>query len=576
MDSINSFKGYGKVNEAEELAFRKKTRRRVTIITISIVLLAIIVVGAVIGTVIHKRNKSSNQDNTSTSSADSIQAICSVTQYKESCSSSLAAIQSSDKRDPEELFRLSLKIAMNELSNISTVPDSLAARANDARVRAALNDCKVLFDSAIGQLNDSLSLMQPGSGEGKILSNTKLEDIRTWLSSAVTDQETCLDGLSQISVDFTQEMQKAMKNSTVFASNCLAIATKILSILEKFNIPIHRKLLAMDFPIWVSAKDRKLLQETNPTPNVIVDPNGGGDFKTIAEAVASVPKKNTKRYVIYVKQGIYKEKVELDKSMWNVMMYGDGKNKTIVTGRLNFRDGTPTFSTATFVAVGRGFIARDMGIENTAGPEGEQAVAFRSGSDRSVFYRCSFNAFQDTLYSHSNRQFYRDCDISGTVDFIFGNAAVVYQGCNILPRQPGANQKNTITAQGKKDPNQNTGISIQQCRISQFDSNMTAPTYLGRPWKEYSTTVIMQTAIGGFLHPAGWLSWTGDNTEPPKTIFYAEYMNSGPGSNVANRVKWSGFNAAISEDVASKYTVDSFIQGSEWLPDTGVKYGASL
>ena len=104
----------------------------------------------------------------------------------------------------------------------------------------------------------------------------------------------------------------------------------------------------MDFPIWVSAKDRKLLQETNPTPNVTVDPNGGGDFKTIAEAVASVPKKNTKRYVIYVKQGIYKEKVELDKSMWNVMMYGDGKNKTIVTGRLNFRDGTPTFSTATF------------------------------------------------------------------------------------------------------------------------------------------------------------------------------------------------------------------------------------
>lgn len=162
MDSMNSFKGYGKVNEAEELAFRKKTRRRFTIITISIVLLAIIVVGAVIGTVIHERNKSSNQDNTSTSSADSIQAVCSVTQYKEACSSSLAAIQSSDKRDPEGLFRLSLKIAMNELSNISSVPDSLAARANDARVRAALNDCKDLFDSAIEQLNDSLSLMQPG------------------------------------------------------------------------------------------------------------------------------------------------------------------------------------------------------------------------------------------------------------------------------------------------------------------------------------------------------------------------------------------------------------------------------
>lgn len=217
-----------------------------------------------------------------------------------------------------------------------------------------------------------------------------------------------------------------------------------------------------------------------------------------------------------------------------------------------------------------------MGFENTAGPQGEQAVALRSGSDRSVFHRCSFNAFQDTLYSHSNRQFYRECDISGTIDFIFGNAAVVYQSCNILPRQPGRNQKNTITAQGKKDPNQNTGIAIQQCQITPFDTNLTAATYLGRPWKEYSTTVVMQTGIGGFLHPAGWLSWTGDNTEPPSTIFYAEYMNSGPGSSVSNRVKWAGFNPAISQDVAKKYTVDSLIQGSEWLPETGVIYGSSL
>lgn len=161
MDSINSFKGYGKVNEAEELAFRKKNRRRLTIITISIILLAIIVVGAVVGVVIHKKNKGSDQNNPS-SSVDSIQAVCSVTQYKESCDSSLAAMVSSGKTDPEELFKLSLKIAINELSNISSVPDSLAARANDDRVKAALMDCKSLFDSAIDQLNDSLSLMQPG------------------------------------------------------------------------------------------------------------------------------------------------------------------------------------------------------------------------------------------------------------------------------------------------------------------------------------------------------------------------------------------------------------------------------
>lgn len=144
-------------------------------------------------------------------------------------------------------------------------------------------------------------------------------------------------------------MQNAMKNSTEFTSNSLAIATKILSLLQKFNIPIHRRLLGADFPNWVSAKDRKLLQEGNPKPNVIVDKKGTGDYTTISAALTSVPKKNTKRYVIYVKEGTYHEKVEIDKSKWNVMMYGDGKTKTIVTGSLNYAiAGIPTFSTATF------------------------------------------------------------------------------------------------------------------------------------------------------------------------------------------------------------------------------------
>ncbi len=97
--------------------------------------------------------------------------------------------------------------------------------------------------------------------------------------------------------------------------------------------------------------------------------------------------------------------------------------------------------------VGDGFIARDITVQNTAGAANHQAVALRSGSDLSVFYRCSFEGYQDTLYVHSQRQFYRECDIYGTVDFIFGNAAVVIQNCNIYPRYP-PNKTNTITAQG--------------------------------------------------------------------------------------------------------------------------------
>ena len=198
----------------------------------------------------------------------------------------------------------------------------------------------------------------------------------------------------------------------------------------------------------------------------------------------------------------------------------------------------------------------------------------RSGSDRSVFYRCSFDAYQDTLYAHSNRQFYRDCDILGTIDFIFGNAAVVFQSCNIQPRQPLPNQFNTITAQGKKDPNQNTGISIQKCSLT-APGNLTAKTYLGRPWKEYSTTVIMQSDIGAFLDPVGWKEWVA-NVDPPSSIFYAEYHNSGPGSSVDQRVKWAGFRPTLSDVDAAKFTVGAFIQGEDWLSDATVTYQPAL
>lgn len=215
-----------------------------------------------------------------------------------------------------------------------------------------------------------------------------------------------------------------------------------------------------------------------------------------------------------------------------------------------------------------------MGFINTAGAEKHQAVALRSGSDRSVFYRCSFDAFQDTLYAYSNRQFYRDCDITGTIDFIFGNAAVVFQNCSIQPRQPLSNQFNTITAQGKQDPNQNSGISIQKCFFTPLDNNLTAPTYLGRPWKNFSTTVITQSQIESFLNPLGWVSWD-PNVEPPSTIFYAEYQNAGPGSIVDKRVKWVGFKPTLTADQAAKFTVDSFIQGSDWLPKTNVNFDAS-
>ncbi|KAF5186389.1 Pectinesterase/pectinesterase inhibitor, partial [Thalictrum thalictroides] len=125
----------------------------------------------------------------------------------------------------------------------------------------------------------------------------------------------------------------------------------------------------------------------------------------------------------------------------------------------NVKDGATTYNSATFVVAGDGFWARDITFENTAWPQNHQAVAITVASDLSVFYRCSFKGYQDTLFVHSLRQFYRDCYVYGTVDFIYGNAAAVLQNCNILVRRPMDHQGNMITAQGRDDPNENTGIS---------------------------------------------------------------------------------------------------------------------
>lgn len=227
--------------------------------------------------------------------------------------------------------------------------------------------------------------------------------------------------------------------------------------------------------------------------------------------------------------------------------------------------------------VGDGFIARDITFRNTAGAKNQQAVALRSGSDLSVFYKCSFEGYQDTLYVHSERQFYRECDIYGTVDFIFGNAAVVFQNCNIYPRNP-PNKTNTITAQARTDPNQNTGISIHNCRVTAASDltpvQSSVKTYLGRPWRQYSRTVFMKTYLDSLINPAGWMEWDGNFAL--STLYYGEYMNTGPGSSTANRVKWGGYHVITSATEASKFTVSSLIAGSSWLPSTGVPFTAGL
>ncbi|KNA05756.1 hypothetical protein SOVF_187290 [Spinacia oleracea] len=385
----------------------------------------------------------------------------------------------------------------------------------------------------------------------------------------MTNLETCSDGLKEAwsPSSMARDLSPQISNGTMLLSLTLALFTEgwVPKTTPNGNY----------FPLKFDKVGHIILNTT-----VVVNPDGSGQFTTINDAIAAAPvntKPNTGYFGIYVVAGVYEEYVNIPSNKKYLLMVGDGINRTIITGNRSVGDDWTTYKSATFAVTATGFVAIDITFRNTAGAIKHQAVALRSGADLSAFYRCSFEGYQDTLYAHSMRQFYKDCDIYGTVDFIFGNAAAVLQNCNIYARQPLEQQYNLITAQGRTDLNQNTGLSIQQSTIRAADdlasTTFTVETYLGRPWKEYSRTVYMQSFIDGLIEPVGWHEWSGSFAL--NTLYYAEFNNTGLGSSTANRVTWPGYHV-IDQTVASYFTVAYFIVGEFWLPSTGVPYTLGL
>nr|ACJ02103.1 pectin methylesterase [Oncidium hybrid cultivar] len=459
-------------------------------------------------------------------------------------------------RSPISLLHALLHRSLLEIHATLSQSTNLHRQINDPHIA----DCIELLDLSRDRILSSNAAIAAGS----------YADARTWLSAVLTNHVTCRDGLNDPS-----PLKAHLDSLTAQTSAALAVLRAVTvdggELME----------LVTELPKWVSPADRKLLEATSlaaVTADVTVSANGGGNYKTVQAAVDAAPEKGNSRYVIYVKKGTYKENVIVGKKKKNLMIVGDGQSNTIITGSLNFVDGTTTYNSATLASMGDGFILQDLCVENTAGPQKHQAVALRINADQAVVNRCQIRAYQDTLYTHSLRQFYRESLISGTVDFIFGNAAVVFQKSQLEARKPMSGQKNAVTAQGRVDPNQNTGTSIQNCKlVPSADLRPVAgsfPTYLGRPWKQYSRTVVMQSYIDSHVNPKGWLEWDGDFAL--KTLFYGEYSNSGPGAGTAGRVNWAGYHVITDPNVANDFTVAKLIQGGQWLRATGVAFTEGL
>ena len=280
------------------------------------------------------------------------------------------------------------------------------------------------------------------------------------------------------------------------------------------------------------------------------------------------------RVYIEIAPGTYHERVIITQNHPNVTLIGTGKSPsdTVITNSLNAKQAGGTFFTETVQINGPAFEADNITFENSAGNTG-QAVAAAVRSDRAIFKHCRFLGHQDTLFADYGRQYYLDSYIEGGVDFIFGNAAAVFDRSEIH-----ANGVGYLTAQSRTSPDQPTGYVIVNSKVT-VNFEQTAPddpnapgaksmafahntTALGRPWRPYSRVICIHTELPATLDPAGWNNWNNPANE--KTAFYGEFGNTGPGANFTHRVSWSH---QLTSDQANQYLPQNFLRGSDnWDP----------
>ncbi len=290
----------------------------------------------------------------------------------------------------------------------------------------------------------------------------------------------------------------------------------------------------------------------------IVTPDGSGDFTTVQAAINAVPDFRKKETVIFIKNGTYKEKIVLPASKNMIHLIGKDVEKTILTfddyaSKQNiFGEEMGTTGSSSFFLFGNDFTAENITFENSSGPVG-QAVAVRIDGDRIMFKNCRFLGFQDTLYPHGkkSRQYYKNCYIEGTTDFIFGWSTAVFDNCDIFCKK-----ESYITA-ASTDEETPFGLIFIGCKIT--GDLPPHSVYLGRPWRPYAKVVYFECHLDNIIKPEGWHNW--NNQDKEKTAFFAEYKCTGPGANPDKRVSWSH---QLKDEEASLYTIEKIFV--DWNP----------
>jgi unsaturated rhamnogalacturonyl hydrolase len=288
---------------------------------------------------------------------------------------------------------------------------------------------------------------------------------------------------------------------------------------------------------------------------LVVARDGTGHYRTLAAAIERVRVYMDYDVTIYVKKGVFKEKIIVPEQLQNLEIVGEDRDETIITfdDHANINK-MGTFRTYTLKVNGNNLVLRNLTIENNA-PQLGQAVALHTEGDCVKFINCRFLGNQDTIYTGGRyaRLYFKDCYIEGTTDFIFGPATALFENCHIHCK------RNSYITAASTPKEVKYGYVFKKCRITTAE-NVTK-MYLGRPWRPYAYTLFMECELDKNICPEGWHNW--GNVDNEKTARYLEYNNIGEGASVKERVKWS---RQLTKKEAAEITVENlFMQENDWV-----------
>ena len=296
----------------------------------------------------------------------------------------------------------------------------------------------------------------------------------------------------------------------------------------------------------VSEKDKKNITY------ITVAQDGSGDFTKIQDAVYASPAFPYEKVTIFVKKGTYNEKVRIPEWNTNIILLGENKENTIITYDDNFSKislgRNSTFYTYTVLVEGDDFTASNLTIKNASGDRG-QGIALSVVSNRAKITNCILSGHQDTLYlsGTNTRQYFKDCYIEGTTDFIFGGATALFENCEIH-----SIKSSYITAASTPEGTA-FGFVFKNCRLTAEPE--ASAVYLGRPWRIYAKTAFINCEMGKQIKPEGWENWSKPEAE--KKALYAEFNNKGEGFNPSKRVSWSH---QLTKSEADKYSIENILK----------------